>query len=117
MGGDQLSMLGSQVVFTEDKNCDNYSFKDLPYVFHDPHKMDKQIDVKKLTFGSKIDKNTKKRDELSTVNQVLSPEAITLNNGIKVKQAYIKTGLLTILTSNPLYLFYMLFLLSVVTEY
>ena len=92
MGSDQLSILGTQVIFTEDKKSDNYSFNDLPYIFHDPHKMDKQIDVKKLTFGSKIDKDTKKREELFTVNQILSPEEIVLNNGIKVKLIGVKSN-------------------------
>src|SRR5699024_9230960 len=43
----------SRVVFCEDKKEKSCSFEQLPYVFHDPHKMDKKIDVKKLQFGSK----------------------------------------------------------------
>ncbi len=96
MGGDQLSLIDNQVVFIEDNNNDKYSFNDLPYIFHDPHKMDKQIDVKKLTFGSKIDKSTKKREDLFTVSQILSPEEIVLNNGIKVKLIGVKTNKKTI---------------------
>ncbi len=92
MGGDQLSIIDSQVIYTEDGNSNNFSLDDLPYIFHDPHKMDKQIDVKKLTFGSKIDKNTQKREDLFTVNQILSPEEIILNNGIKIKLIGIKSN-------------------------
>lgn len=92
MGGNQLSMFVSQVIFSEDKNSGNFSLDDLPYIFHDPHRMDKQIDIKKLTFGSKIDKDTKKREELFTVNQILSPEVIVLNNGIKVKLIGVKSN-------------------------
>lgn len=92
MGGDQLSLISSQVIFTEDKNSDKYSFEDLPYIFNDPHEMDKQIDVKKLTFGSKIDKNTQKREDLFTVNQILTPEVIILNNGIKIKLIGVKSN-------------------------
>ena len=33
-------------------------FKKLPYIFKDPHTLDKKIDVKKLQFGSKIDKDS-----------------------------------------------------------
>lgn len=90
MGGDQISLLDSHIVFAEDKSSDKYSFDDLPYIFHDPHKMDKKIDVKKLTFGSKIDKNTQKREELFTVNKILSPELIILSNGITVKLIGVK---------------------------
>ena len=96
MGGNQLSMFVSQVIFSEDKNSGNFSLDDLPYIFHDPHRMDKQIDIKKLTFGSKIDKDTKKREELFTVNQILSPEVIVLNNGIKVRLIGIKSNEKTI---------------------
>lgn len=90
--GEQLSLIGSQVIFTEDNNEDKYSFDDMPYIFHDPHKMDKQIDVKKRTFGSKIDKNTKKREDLFTVSQILSPEVIILNNGTKIRLIGVKSN-------------------------
>lgn len=90
VGGDQISLIDSQVIFTEDTNNEEYSFDDLPYIFHDPHKMDKKIDVKKLTFGSKIDKNTQK-EELFTINQILSPEVMILNNGTKIKLIGIKS--------------------------
>lgn len=63
----------------------------LPYVFKDPHKLDKKIDVKKLQFGSKIDKDSStKREELFTVKEVLSPEKIRLSNGLVIKLMGIK---------------------------
>lgn len=74
----------STVNFIEDKSAD-YSFADLPYVFHDPHKMDKKVDVKKLQFGSKIDSAESKRDDLFGVKKVISPEKIELSNGLVVK--------------------------------
>lgn len=91
LGADQLNLLGDEVIFTEDEIRDNYSFDKLPYIFHDPHKMDKQVDVKKLTFGSKIDKDTKKREEFFTVSQILSPELLILNNGQKIRLIGIKS--------------------------
>jgi len=58
----------------------------LPYIFKDPHKLDKKIDVKKLQFGSKIDKDSlTEREELFTVKEVISPEKIRLNNNLTVK--------------------------------
>ncbi|MBW7887974.1 MAG: thermonuclease family protein [Bacteroidetes bacterium] len=61
------------------------------YIFKDPHILDKKIDVKKLQFGSKIDKNsTTKREELFTVKEVISSEKIRLNNDLTVKLIGIK---------------------------
>lgn len=63
----------------------------LPYIFKDPHKLDKKIDVKKLQFGSKIDQNSStQREELYTVKEVISPEKIRLSNGLTVKLLGIK---------------------------
>lgn len=63
----------------------------LPYIFKDPHKLDKKIDLKKLQFGSKIDQNSStQREELYTVKEVISPEKIRLSNGLTVKLLGIK---------------------------
>jgi len=63
----------------------------LPYIFKDPHTLDKKIDIKKLQFGSKIDKNSStKREELYTVKEVISPEKIRLSNGLTIKLLGIK---------------------------
>lgn len=57
----------------------------LPYLFHDPLKMNNKVDVKKLQFGSKIDKNSAEREELYSVKDVLSPNLIELSSGLVVK--------------------------------
>ncbi len=58
----------------------------LPYIFKDPHTLDKKIDVKKLQFGSKIDKDSStQREELFTVKEVISPEKVKLNNDLVVR--------------------------------
>jgi len=63
----------------------------LPYIFKDPHTLDKKIDVKKLQFGSKIDKNSSnQREELFTVKEVISPEKIKLSNDLTIKLIGIK---------------------------
>ncbi|MCW5910759.1 MAG: thermonuclease family protein [Cyclobacteriaceae bacterium] len=63
----------------------------LPYIFKDPHVLDKKIDIKKLQFGSKIDKNSStKREELYTIKEVISPEKIRLSNDLTVKLIGIK---------------------------
>lgn len=63
----------------------------LPYIFKDPHILDKKIDVKKLQFGSKIDKNSSnKREEFFTVKEVISPEKIRLSNNLTIKLLGVK---------------------------
>ena len=74
----------STVKFIEDKSTD-FSFDELPYIFHDPHSMDKKVDVKKLQFGSRIDSSESKREDLFAVKKVISPEKIELSNGLVVK--------------------------------
>ena len=63
----------------------------LPYIFKDPHTLDKKIDVKKLQFGSKIDKDSStQREELYTVKEIISPEKIRLGNNLTIKLIGIK---------------------------
>jgi hypothetical protein len=63
----------------------------LPYIFKDPHTLDKKMDVKKLQFGSKIDKDSlTQREELFTVKEVISSEKIRLSNDLTVKLIGIK---------------------------
>lgn len=63
----------------------------LPYIFKDPHTLNKKIDVKKLQFGSKIDKDSpSNREEYFTVKEVLSPERVRLNNDLTIKLLGVK---------------------------
>ena len=80
----------STITFIEDKCAHDYSFESLPYIFYDPHKMDKKIDIKKLQFGSKLDNTKSEKKELYTVKKVLSPEKIELSNGLIIKLIGIK---------------------------
>lgn len=80
----------SSVFFSEDKKGNTSTFDRLPYIFRDPHRMDKKIDVKKLQFGSSIDGSSTKREDLFSVKRVLSPEQIELSSGLIVKLLGIK---------------------------
>ena len=87
----QLSFDSDTIEFFEDNDNGDYSFDKLPYIFSDPHKLDKKIDIKKLKFGSKIDKNkNEKKRELFSVKDVVSPNKIILSNGLEVKLLGIK---------------------------
>jgi site-specific DNA-methyltransferase (adenine-specific) len=80
----------SDVIFIEDRAAD-FSLDALPYLFHDPHKMDKKVDIKGLQFGSKIDRTERKRADLFGVKRILSPEKIELSNGLTVRLLGIRT--------------------------
>lgn len=61
------------------------------YIFKDSHTLNKKVDVKKLQFGSKIDKDSStKREELFTVKEIISPEKIQLSNNLIVKLIGVK---------------------------
>lgn len=61
------------------------------YIFKDPHALDKKIDIKKLQFGSRIDKDSStKREELFTVKEIINAEKVQLNNGLVIKLLGVK---------------------------
>jgi site-specific DNA-methyltransferase (adenine-specific) len=64
--------------------------KKLPYIFKDPVKFDKKIDPKKLRFGSRIDYSDHSREVYYTVKEILSPEVLVLDNGLKVRLIGVK---------------------------
>jgi site-specific DNA-methyltransferase (adenine-specific) len=64
--------------------------KKLPYIFRDTAKFDKKIDPKKLRFGSKIDNSMSDRETYYSVREVISPELLVLNTGLKIKLLGIK---------------------------
>jgi len=88
---DHLLSVDDNISFLYDtRGARETSFENLPYIFHDPHKLDKKMDVKKLQFGSKIDATNEKREDLYTVKKIISPELIELSNGLIIKLLGIK---------------------------
>ncbi len=64
--------------------------KKLPYIFKDPIRFDKKIDPKSLKFGSRIDNSYSERETYHLVKEIISPELIILNNGLKIKLLGVK---------------------------
>ncbi len=64
--------------------------QNLPYQFRDPVKFDKKIDPKRLKFGSKIDFSNPKREEFYSIKEIISPDCLVLNNGLKIKLLGVK---------------------------
>jgi site-specific DNA-methyltransferase (adenine-specific) len=57
----------------------------LPYVFRDPHELDKKVDPRKLRFGSKVDGKHANGPRLYRVARVLSPTVVELDTGLHLR--------------------------------
>jgi len=88
----QSDIAASEYSFQKDsvKTDLNKEIEKLPYIFKDPHKLDKKIDPKKLQFGSKIDKNSGDREVYYSVEEIISPELVKLNNDLVVRLIGVK---------------------------
>jgi len=64
--------------------------KKLPYIFKDPIRFDKKIDPRKLRFGSKINNSHSERETYYTVKDLISPEFLILNDGLKIRLLGVK---------------------------
>lgn len=64
--------------------------KKLHYIFKDPIRFDKKVDPRKLRFGSKINNFHSAREIYYMVKEIISPEILILNNGVKVKLLGVK---------------------------
>lgn len=64
--------------------------KKLPYIFKDPIKFDKKIDPRRLRFGSKIDNSYSEREEYHSVKEIVSPEMLILDNGLRIRLLGVK---------------------------
>jgi len=75
--------------FITQKKPDNdlsKGIQSLPYIFTDPHKLDKKMDPRKLNFGSRIEQGDEgARGRLYSVREVVSPEILKLDTGISVR--------------------------------
>jgi len=88
----QSDIAATEYVFLNDsvKTDLNKEIEKLPYIFKDPHKLDKKIDPKKLQFGSKIDKDSGEREVFYSVKEVISPELLKLDNDLAVRLIGVK---------------------------
>jgi len=94
LGVNQPDLVGTEYDFQQDKASGDFelAIELLPYRFKDPHKLDKKVDPRKLSFGSRIEKeNGAQREELFTVKEALSPEKVLLSNGLTIRLLGIKS--------------------------
>lgn len=88
----QSDIAATEYVFLMDslKTDPNKEIEKMPYIFKDPHKLDKKIDPKKLQFGSKINKDSGEREVYYSVKEVISPELLRLDNDLAVRLIGVK---------------------------
>jgi modification methylase len=90
----QQDLNGTTYEFVKQENTKTDFESDIqeqPYIFKDPHTLDKKIDVKKLQFGSKLDKDSSTtREEFYTVKEIISPDKLRLSNDLMIKLIGIK---------------------------
>lgn len=90
---DQPDLGGTSYIFrTDNTSLDYVNMKDeLPYLYHDPHKMDKKVDVKRLSFGSKIDDSgAQPREDYHSVRNIIDTNTLVLDNGLTIRLMGIK---------------------------
>lgn len=79
-------------IIRQDKACIDYQeeLKQLPYVFKDPVEFDRKVEPKLLRFGSRVNKHDSTREKYYSVKEVISPERVALDGGLKVRLLGIK---------------------------
>lgn len=88
---DLLTKPQLEIVYSTNRSI-NFSerIRQLPYTFKDPTVFDKKVDPKKINFGSKISLNESNFTDYFSVKEIIEPNVLILNNGLKVKLIGIK---------------------------
>lgn len=89
---DTPDLYGTEFIFKTDDIRSDFAeaITKLPYIFKDPHKLDKKIDLKKLRFGSRIDGSSAEREEYYSVAEVIDTQTLRLGNGLIVRLIGVK---------------------------
>jgi site-specific DNA-methyltransferase (adenine-specific) len=94
LGLDQMDVFQDTIFEIKKGNSKQMEFENeiskLPYIFNDTIKFDKKVDPKKLRFGSKIDTSQDSKELYYTIKEIISPELLLLNNGLKIRLIGIK---------------------------
>lgn len=85
VGYDDFRLFENNSFRTEVCEQRTMSFDGLPYTFIDPLKLDSKIDQRKITFGSKINKETSSTTNFFTVTKIINPTQIEVDNSVKVQ--------------------------------
>jgi site-specific DNA-methyltransferase (adenine-specific) len=87
----KLKTVDIEIVYQEKLKINfREEIKKLPYIFKDPVKFDKKVDPKKLRYGSRIDQSDYSRETYHTVKEIINPEVLVLDNGLKIRLIGVK---------------------------
>lgn len=94
LGFRQADLLNSAIIKIENQSNHIVDYdseiQSLPYIFKDPIKFDKKLDPRKLQFGSKIDNSHYSKETYYYIKEILSPEVLILDNGMKIRLIGVK---------------------------
>jgi len=83
--GNDLLAKGDLTFMEDTSRPGQPDFDSLPYLFTDPHSMDKKIDPRHLSFGSRVNSSSQPRQEYFSVAEVLSANRLRLDNGTMIR--------------------------------
>ena len=72
------------------RNTDKTLLDTLPYLFHDPVRVDLKVDPRTASFGSKVDGSETRQEKLFTVDEVVAPNEVLLSSGEHVRLLGVK---------------------------
>jgi site-specific DNA-methyltransferase (adenine-specific) len=87
---DLLTNEGYEIIEQDNVIDFKQKINNLPYIFHDPIKINKNVDSKKMGFKSKIDKVPKVKETYHSIKRIISPELIELKDGVMARLTGIK---------------------------
>ena len=78
------------IVEFKEQEKSNIDISKLPYIFNDPIELNKKVDPRKLNFGSKINDDETKKENLYSIKKIINTDMVLLDTGQLVKLIGIK---------------------------
>ncbi|MEJ5260797.1 MAG: DNA methyltransferase [Anaerohalosphaeraceae bacterium] len=89
LGTEQQTIFADSIIEFRNAQTSRKDWKNaiqkLPYIFKDPVQFDKKIDPRRISFGSKINRDTPSPKDFFRVKQVLAPNLLKLDNGLTIR--------------------------------
>jgi DNA modification methylase len=90
LGVDEIDVDGVEYERSRSRDADETLLEGLPYLFHDPVRVDLKVDPRSSRFGSKIGGGESRPEELFSVEQVIAPNELLLSSGQRVRLLGVK---------------------------
>ncbi len=83
--GQDLLSEGDLVFETDESRPSESDFETLPYLFADPHGVNKRVDPRKMSFGSRVSSKSGPRQQYFSVAEIVNVNKLRLDNGVTVR--------------------------------